>query len=84
MEGTANRISRVVCFYTTRSLRGHYFLVLQVAEEGTHEELLSSRGGVYAGLVKRQLDVGGTGGKEDLGRSTPRPSSVAIARKSLP
>ncbi|CAM9993425.1 unnamed protein product, partial [Hapterophycus canaliculatus] len=29
----------------------------KVAEEGTHEELLATEGGVYAGLVKRQLDV---------------------------
>lgn len=41
----------------------------QVAEEGTHDELVSAKDGVYAGLVKRQLDIsdhhnnGAEGGK---------------------
>ncbi|CAM9793005.1 unnamed protein product [Pylaiella littoralis] len=30
----------------------------RVAEEGTHDELVSAKDGVYAGLVKRQLDLG--------------------------
>ncbi|CAN0072557.1 unnamed protein product [Ectocarpus sp. 4 AP-2014] len=34
----------------------------QVVEEGTHEELLDAKHGVYAGLVKRQLDLGESGG----------------------
>lgn len=34
----------------------------QVVEEGTHEELLDAKHGVYSGLVKRQLDLGESGG----------------------
>lgn len=45
--------------------------VFQVVEEGAHEELVSVKGGVYSALVKRQLDIGENGGKEDIGFSTP-------------
>lgn len=40
----------------------------QVAEEGTHDELVSAKDGVYAGLVKRQLDLGDHNG----GRASSR------------
>lgn len=52
-----------------------------MVEEGTHEELLFQKGGVYSGLVKRQLDLGdnkggGSNGDElespDLGHSRTR------------
>ncbi|CAM9471055.1 unnamed protein product [Laminaria digitata] len=43
----------------------------KVVEEGAHEELVSVKGGVYSDLVKRQLDIGENGGKEDIGVSTP-------------
>lgn len=54
----------------------------QVAEEGTHEELVSVKGGVYSALVKRQLDIGDNGGKEDIGVSTPA-SLSSKNRKAL-
>eukprot|EP00904_Undaria_pinnatifida_P006206 jgi/Undpi1/2715/HiC_scaffold_14.g06093.m1 len=37
----------------------------KVAEEGTHLELVASKGGVYSALVKRQLDLGDSRG--DMG-----------------
>ena len=46
----------------------------QVAEEGTHEELLSTKGSVYSALVKRQLDIGDCRGMEDFGASTVPPN----------
>lgn len=58
-----------------------FFVTCQVAEEGTHDELVSAEGGVYAGLVKRQLDLGDSssssngGGKKgelQLGGDTPK------------
>ncbi|CAM9813320.1 unnamed protein product [Ascophyllum nodosum] len=55
----------------------------KVVEEGSHEDLLSNKGGVYSGLVKRQLDLGEDADKEDIGRSTPGPSAIARSRKSL-
>ena len=66
----------------TRRSCGRY-LVGQVVEEGSHEDLLSNKGGVYSGLVKRQLDLGEDADKEDIGRSTPGPSAIARSRKSL-
>lgn len=51
-----------------------------MAEEGTHDELVSAEGGVYAGLVKRQLDLGdssssnggGRKGEPQIGGDTPK------------
>lgn len=56
------------------------FWLDQVAEEGTHDELVSAEGGVYASLVKRQLDLGDSsssngGGKkaaQQIGGDTPK------------
>lgn len=55
----------------------------QVVEEGSHEELLSTKGGVYSGLVKRQLDLGDKADREDIGQSTPGPSTLFKGRKTL-
>lgn len=40
-----------------------------MAEEGTHEELLATEGGVYAGLVKRQLDIPESSGSNNSNSS---------------
>eukprot|EP00752_Nemacystus_decipiens_P014577 g12981.t2 len=52
----------------------------RVAEEGTHDQLVSVDGGVYASLVKRQLDLGdssssnggGRKGEPRIGGDTPK------------
>lgn len=42
-----------------------------MVEEGSHDELVSTKKGVYSGLVKRQLDLGDKADREDIGQSTP-------------
>lgn len=57
---------------------------VQVAEEGTHDELVSAKDGVYAGLVKRQLDLGDHNGgrarKKGQGTGDTTPEVVRSKR----
>lgn len=78
------------CSYTCNPLALiSIFYVGKVAEEGSHEELVAKKGGVYSSLVKRQLDLydrsesASSSALIDLGKSTPGPSSRQAGRKSI-
>lgn len=57
-----------------------------MAEEGTHDELVSAKDGVYAGLVKRQLDIsdhhsGGRASQKGQGVGDTTPEVVRLKKR---